>query len=82
MIVRLVAAAGIAASLLCGAPASAATAEERLITCGFGADELDLTGLKRKAYMAKCTLDQDSPRGKPVSAPAAKPKPQPKPKAQ
>ena len=80
MIVRLIAAAGLitaslAASWLSGAPAYAATPEERLTTCGFGADELNLTGLKRKAYMAKCTVDQDSPRGKPVSAPAAKPKP-------
>jgi hypothetical protein len=88
MIVRFVAtatliAAGLGALLLSGAPASAASPQEKLETCGFGADELNLTGVKRKAYLAKCTADQDSPRGKPVSAaPAARPKPQPKPQAQ
>jgi hypothetical protein len=79
MIVRLVAAAnlfaiGLAASLLSAAPATAATPEEKLATCGWGADAAELTGVKRKAYMAKCTADKDSPRGKTETArSAAKP---------
>ena len=77
MIVRLIAAASIAASLLSGVPVYAASPQEKMETCGFGADELNLTGVKRKAYIAKCTADQDSPRGKPASTPAAKPKPKP-----
>jgi hypothetical protein len=86
MIVRLVAAAGIAASLLSIAPATAATPEEKLATCGWSADEASLTGPKRKAYMTKCTADIDSPRGKletaksagkPAAAKPAMPKPNP-----
>jgi hypothetical protein len=72
---RLMAAAGMAAWLL-ASPAMAATSKEKVETCAFGADELKLIGAKRKAYMAKCTSNQDSPRGKPVGAPAGAPKPQ------
>jgi hypothetical protein len=73
MIARIFAAAGFAA-ILCG-PASAAT-QDKLATCGWSADEQKLTGHKRRAYMARCTADQDSPRGKPVAAPGQKPKAQ------
>ncbi len=75
MIVRMIAAAGLAAFAF-NAPAQAATSKEKVETCAFGADELKLIGAKRKAYMAKCTANQDSPRGKAVGAPAGAPKPQ------
>jgi hypothetical protein len=75
MMVRMIAAAGLAAFVL-SAPAQAATSKEKVETCAFGADELKLIGAKRKAYMAKCTSNQDSPRGKPIRAPAGAPKPQ------
>ncbi len=66
MIIRLMAAAGLAASFLLSPSAFAATSKEKLETCTFGADEQKLTGAKRKAFMAKCTSNADSPRGKPV----------------
>ena len=74
MMLRLMAAAGLAAFVL-GAPAHAATPKEKMETCNFGADEQKLTGAKRKAYMAKCTANKDAPRGKQVGAPAGAPKP-------
>jgi hypothetical protein len=60
-------------------PASAVENQEKYATCGWHAEELKLTGHKRRAFMKRCTADEDSPRGKPVGAaakPAAKPKPQ------
>ena len=76
MIVRVAFAAGIAASFLIAAQASAATPEQKKETCEFGANDQKLTGAKRKAFMAKCMSNKDSPRGKPVGAPAGAPKPQ------
>ena len=75
MMVRMIAAAGLAVFVF-SAPAQAATAKEKVETCAFGADEQKLVGAKRKAFMAKCTSDKDSPRGKPIGAPAGAPKPQ------
>jgi hypothetical protein len=65
---RLMAAAGLAAYLL-ATPAVAATNEQKMETCKFGADDQKLQGAARKAYMAKCMSNKDSPRGKPMAAP-------------
>ena len=65
MMVRLMAAAGLAAFLF-NAPAFAATSKEKQETCTFGADDQKLTGAKRKAFMATCMSTKDSPRGKAV----------------
>ena len=66
MIVRLIVAAGLAASFLLSPSAFAATSKEKMETCKFGADDQKLTGAKRKAFMAKCMSNKDSPRGKPA----------------
>ena len=66
---RLMAAAGLTASVLFIAPALAATSKEKMETCAFGADDQKLAGAKRKAFMSKCMSNKDSPRGKPVAAP-------------
>ena len=63
---RLIAAAGLAASFLFVAPAFAATSNEKMETCKFGADDQKLAGAARKSFMAKCMSNKDSPRGKPV----------------
>jgi hypothetical protein len=56
--------------LLCAAvPASAATQEQKMETCKFGADDAKLDGAKRKTFMAKCMSNRDDKRG-----PAMKPK--------
>ena len=69
MMARLTIAAALAAALLHVTPTLALTPQEKLETCNFGADEKKLTGGARKAYIARCTSDQDSPRGKPVGKP-------------
>jgi psiF repeat len=68
MMVRLIAAAGLAAFMF-NSPAFAATSQEKTETCTFGADDQKLTGAKRKAFLTKCMSNADSPRGKPVAAP-------------
>lgn len=69
MMLKIIAATGLAVSFLFGAPALAATAQQKAETCKFGADDQKLTGAKRKAFMSKCMSNADSPRGKPVRAP-------------
>jgi hypothetical protein len=50
----------VAAILIFGAPSMALTAQEKMATCQFGADNQKLTGAKRKAFMAKCMADEDT----------------------
>jgi hypothetical protein len=74
MIVRLMAAAGLAASFLAASfmatpAAEAATSKQKMATCKFGADEQKLAGAARKSFMAKCTSNKDSPRGPAMQAP-------------
>lgn len=63
-------AAAVAALIAQTVPGTAATSQQKMETCTFGADSQKLTGAARKSFMAKCMSDKDSPRGKPV--PAAK----------
>ena len=66
MTVRWIAAAGLAASFLFVAPAFAATPNEKMETCNFGANDQKLAGAARKSFMTKCMSNKDAPRGKPV----------------
>jgi hypothetical protein len=72
MMLRLVAAAGLAAFVL-AAPAQAASNAQKMETCKFGADDQKLQGAARKSFMAKCMSNRDSPRGKAAGKPAPKP---------
>ena len=67
MAIRLIVAAGLAASFLFGPSVFAATSKEKMETCTFGADDQKLTGAARKTFMSKCMANRDSPRGKPVA---------------
>ena len=49
--------------LLLASPASAATNEQKMETCKFGADDQKLAGAKRKAFMAKCMANRNDKRG-------------------
>ena len=69
MIARIIAATGLAALFLFSPPAIAATQQQKMETCTFGADDKKLAGAARKSFMAKCMSNKDSPRGKPVPAP-------------
>jgi hypothetical protein len=66
MMMRLIIAAGLAASFLLSPSVFAATSKEKMETCTFGADDQKLTGAKRKAFLSKCMSNADSPRGKPA----------------
>ena len=66
MVIRLIVAAGLAASFLLSPSAFAATSKEKMETCTFGADDQKLTGARRKAFLSKCVSNADSPRGKPA----------------
>ncbi len=57
--------------LLLASPASAATNEQKMETCKFGADDQKLDGAKRKAFMAKCMANRNDKRG-PMGKPTAK----------
>ena len=58
MMVRLIAAAGLAASFLFIAPAFAATSKEKMETCNFGADDQKLTGAARKSLHGEVHVEQ------------------------
>ena len=68
---RIISAAGLAAIILLQGPtvALAANAKQKAETCKFGADDQKLQGAARKAFMARCMSNKDSPRGKPVGSP-------------
>jgi hypothetical protein len=46
-----------------GASSFAATAQQKLATCKFGADDQKLQGNARKTFMAKCMSNKNDPRG-------------------
>ena len=64
---------------LFAAPAFAITAQEKMKTCEFGADDQKLTGAARKTFISKCMANEDKPAAKSA---AQKPKPQPAPQQQ
>ena len=66
MMLRLIAVAGLAAPFLIAAPAQAATPQQKMETCTFGADDQKLKGAARKSFMTKCMSNKDAPRGKPA----------------
>ena len=71
---RYVVIAVMLAVTLPSGPSFALTAQEKMATCSFGADEQKLEGTKRDAFLKKCMANKNDPRG-----PAgAKPKGQPK----
>ena len=59
--------------LLLAGPANAATKEQKMETCKFGADDQKLAGAKRTRFIANCMANRNDKRG-----PTPKPK---KPKA-
>lgn len=55
---RLILLAALLAVLL-HAPAGAVTAEEKMETCKFGADNQKLTGAKRTAFIKRCMANEN-----------------------
>jgi hypothetical protein len=56
--------------LLLAGPAGAATKEQKMEICKFGADDQKLAGAKRKRFIANCMANRNDKRG-----PAGKPAP-------
>lgn len=50
--------------LLLSAPASALTAQQKMGTCRFGADDQKLKGPARQDFIKKCMASADAPAGK------------------
>ena len=65
-------------ALLLAAPASAATKEQKMETCKFGADNDKLEGKKRDAFIKRCMSNanyEPAARKEVLKKPAAKKKP-------
>jgi hypothetical protein len=69
-----VAAVVVAVALPC-APAFAVTSKAKMATCKFGADDQNLQGKARAAFMKKCMSNKDDPRGAPMAPPPGAPPP-------
>ena len=54
-------AAGMIAMLIGNAPALAVTAQQKMETCKFGADDQKLTGAARKTFLSRCMANTDAP---------------------
>jgi hypothetical protein len=59
--VRNVATFGLFAILVLATPAFAITAQQKMATCKFGADNQKLVGQARKTFIARCMANEDAP---------------------
>jgi hypothetical protein len=59
--VRYVATVGLFAALVLATPAFAITAQQKMETCKFGADNQKLVGKARKTFIARCMANDDAP---------------------
>jgi hypothetical protein len=66
---RFAVAAAIMAIASPCAPALAVTSKAKMATCKFGADDQNLQGKARAAFMKKCMSNKDDPRGAPMAPP-------------
>jgi hypothetical protein len=74
---RYAVAAVVLAVMLPCAPSFAITSKEKMATCKFGADDQQLKGKARDAFVKKCMTNKDDPRGAPVGPPPAPAMPPP-----
>jgi hypothetical protein len=54
---------GLFAILVLATPAFAITAQQKMATCKFGADNQKLVGAARKTFIARCMANEDAPAG-------------------
>jgi psiF repeat len=59
--VRNLAAVGLFAILVLATPAFAVTAQQKMATCKFGADNQKLVGQPRKTFISRCMANEDAP---------------------
>jgi hypothetical protein len=60
--IRLVIAAGLLTMML-GSPSFAVTAQQKMATCKFGADNQKLAGSQRAKFIKDCMANRNDPRG-------------------
>jgi hypothetical protein len=60
--IRLAIAAGLLTAML-GSPSFAVTAQQKMATCKFGADNQKLTGSQRAKFIKDCMANRNDPRG-------------------
>jgi psiF repeat len=58
---RHLATVGLFATLMLTAPALAITAQQKMETCKFGADDQRLAGAERKKFISRCMANEASP---------------------
>jgi psiF repeat len=58
-------------AVLPSTPSFAVSAQDKMATCKFGADDQKLDGAARAAFMKKCMSSHNDPRGTGHGAPAA-----------
>jgi hypothetical protein len=73
---RYAVAGALLAVLLPNVAAFAVTSKDKMATCKFGADDQNLQGNARNAFMKKCMSNKDDPRGAAMAPPGAPPPPQ------
>ena len=56
------------------APSFAVSTKDKMATCKFGADDQNLQGAERDAFMKKCMSNKNDPRGPAAGEAAAAPK--------
>ena len=65
-------------AVLPSTPSFAVSAQDKMATCKFGADDQKLDGPARAAFMKKCMSNKNDPRGTGRGTPAAAAPPPPK----
>jgi hypothetical protein len=60
--IRLAIAAGLLTAML-GSPSFAVTAQQKMATCKFGADNQKLAGAQRAKFIKDCMANRNDPRG-------------------
>ncbi len=74
--IRYAVLAGLLTVMLPSAPSLAVTAQQKMATCKFGADNQKLQGAARKSFMARCMSNRNDPRGPAPGEPAMPAPPQ------
>jgi hypothetical protein len=58
MMMRPVLASALSTAMVLNTPVFAITAQEKMATCKFGADDQKLAGAARKTFIARCMADE------------------------
>jgi len=68
---RSIPAVGLLATVFLASPAAAITAQQKMETCKFGAEDQKLAGAERKKFIARC-MAKEAAAAKPAKTPQKK----------